>query len=287
MHELLQQLANGVVLASVYLLLSLGLSLVFGVLEITHFAHGSVAILGGYFAYTFMTQLGFPVWSAFALAVLLSIAVGILLDRLPYWKANERSPLHVFIIALGLMTFLDNTMQLFYGPNQVEMPLNDNLVKIGPIILTDLRVTMILTAVVCTAITVVVLRRTKLGTAVRAVAENREAAILMGINIRWISAFVFGFASAMGAVVGIIYGTLYALTPYQGDNLVFYGFAALVLAGMGNVMGTVIASLILGIFQSFSLAYISSLYAPALVFGLIVVILIFKPIGLFGKAVRR
>jgi branched-chain amino acid transport system permease protein len=284
----MQLLANGLVMSSLYLLLSLGLSLVFGVLEIPHFAFGSVAVLGGYFGYIFVNQSGLPIWISIILAVVISTLVGILLERLPYRNASELPPLNIFIISLGIMTFLNNTMQLLFGPNQFQIKLQgDGLVHFGPIVLTNLRVLLILTAIFVTVATALVLRNTKLGKAVRAVAENREAAMLMGISIKGISAFVFGYASAIGALVGIIYGGLYSLIPSRGDDLIFFGFAALVLAGMGNIMGTLISSLILGIFQSLTIGYISSTYSSVAVFVLIILVLMFKPMGLFAKEVRR
>ncbi|MGI9953462.1 branched-chain amino acid ABC transporter permease [Moorellaceae bacterium AZ2] len=288
MEALLQQLANGLVLAGLYLLLSLGLSLIFGVLEIPHFAYGAVAVLSGYVGYVLINLMGLPVWIGIIVAVLVSAAVGVLLDLLPYRDANKLPPLNVFIIALGLMTFLNNTLQLLFGPDQVQIKLRaDELVYLGPVVLTKLRALLILTAIVIMVVTWVILKKTKIGTAVRAVAANREAATLMGIDIRRISAFVFAYTSAIGGVVGVIYGGLYSLIPSRGDNLVFFGFAAIVLAGMGNVMGTIVASVILGLFQAFMIGYVSSAFSTVAVFTLVVLLLIWKPMGLFGKEVRR
>ncbi|MCR4419722.1 MAG: branched-chain amino acid ABC transporter permease [Clostridia bacterium] len=285
---LLQQLLNGLVLSGLYLLLSLGLALIFGVLEIPHFAFGAVAVTGGYVGYVLVNLLGLPVWAGIALAVVISAAIGVLLDLLPYRDVNKLPPLNAFIVALGLMTFLNNTLQLLFGPDQVQIKLHgEQLVYLGQLVLTELRVALLLVAIVIMVVTWLILRRTKIGIAVRAVAANREAAALMGIDIRRISAFVFAYTSAIGAVVGIIYGGLYSLIPTRGDNLIFFGFAAIVLAGMGNLMGTIVASVILGVFQAFMIGYVSSAFSTVAVFGLIILLLILKPMGLFGKEVRR
>lgn len=148
MNELLQQLANGLVMSSLYLLLALGLSLVFGVLHIPHFAFGSVAVLGGYFGLVFINRMGFPIWISILLAIAISTAAGILLERLPYKNANELPPLNIFIISLGLMTFLNNTMQLIFGPDQFQVKLDaGGMIKLGPVMLTELRLILILTAI--------------------------------------------------------------------------------------------------------------------------------------------
>jgi len=288
LYVLLQQLLNGLVLSGLYLLLSLGLALIFGVLEIPHFAFGAVAVTGGYVGYVLVNLLGLPVWAGIALAVVISAAIGVLLDLLPYRDVNKLPPLNAFIVALGLMTFLNNTLQLLFGPDQVQIKLHgEQLVYLGQLVLTELRVALLLAAIVIMVVTWLVLRRTKIGIAVRAVAANREAAALMGIDIRRISAFVFAYTSAIGAVVGVIYGGLYSLIPTRGDNLIFFGFAAIVLAGMGNLMGTIVASVILGVFQAFMIGYVSSAFSTVAVFGLIILLLILKPMGLFGKEVRR
>ncbi|MDH7573007.1 MAG: branched-chain amino acid ABC transporter permease [Clostridia bacterium] len=288
LYVLLQQLLNGLVLSGLYLLLSLGLALIFGVLEIPHFAFGAVAVTGGYVGYVLVNLLGLPVWAGIALAVVISAAIGVLLDLLPYRDVNKLPPLNAFIVALGLMTFLNNTLQLLFGPDQVQIKLHgEQLVYLGQLVLTELRVALLLVAIVIMVVTWLILRRTKIGIAVRAVAANREAAALMGIDIRRISAFVFAYTSAIGAVVGIIYGGLYSLIPTRGDNLIFFGFAAIVLAGMGNLMGTIVASVILGVFQAFMIGYVSSAFSTVAVFGLIILLLILKPMGLFGKEVRR
>ena len=249
--ELLQQIVNGLAAGSVYVLIGLGLSLVFGILGIAHFAHGSVAMLGGYATLILMKHLGINLWVAMLFAMPITAIVGVLLERLFYRPVREAPPINTFIIALGLMFILDNIALLVFGPEQtlIRSPYTD-VVSVGSVNVVALRIYMLGSNLVLLIALVVLLQRTKLGRAIRAVAQNRDAAAMVGVNVDWVSGAVFAIGSALAAVAGAFVGSLTALYPSMGEELVLKGFAVMILGGMGSLVGAVLGGMIIGLTES-------------------------------------
>lgn len=282
--ELTQQLVNGLAAGSVYILVGLGLSLVFGILGIAHFAHGSVAMLGGYATLIIIQQLGFNLWVAVLLAMPIAALVGVLIERLFYRPVRKAPPINTFIIALGLMFILDNVALLVFGPEQtlIRSPYT-NVVSIGSLNVVALRIYMLATNLVLLVALVLLLNRSKLGRAIRAVAQNRDAAAMMGVNVDRVSAAVFAIGSALAAVAGAFVGSLTALYPAMSGDLVLKGFAVMILGGMGSIPGAVLGGVIIGLTESLGGALISSAYKSSFGFVVLILVLLFKPSGMFGK----
>jgi len=284
--ELLQQIVNGLAAGSVYVLIGLGLSLVFGILGIAHFAHGSVAMLGGYATLILMKHLGINLWVAMLFAMPITAIVGVLLERLFYRPVREAPPINTFIIALGLMFILDNIALLVFGPEQtlIRSPYTD-VVSVGSVNVVALRIYMLGSNLVLLIALVVLLQRTKLGRAIRAVAQNRDAAAMVGVNVDWVSGAVFAIGSALAAVAGAFVGSLTALYPSMGEELVLKGFAVMILGGMGSLVGAVLVGMIIGLTESLGGALISSAYKGSFGFIILILVLWFRPSGMFGKDV--
>lgn len=282
--EFLQQLVNGLATGSVYILVGLGLSLVFGILGIAHFAHGSVAMLGGYATLIVIQGLGLNLWFAMLLAMPMAALIGVVIERMFYRPVRNAPPINTFIIALGLMFILDNLALLAFGPEQVliRSPYT-NVVNIGSLSIVALRIYMLAANLILLIALVLLLSRSKLGRAIRAVAQNRDAAAMVGVNVNGVSAAVFAIGSALAAVAGAFVGSLTALYPSMSGDVVLKGFAVMILGGMGSIPGAMLGGLIIGVTESLGGALISSAYKNSYGFIVLILVLLFKPSGIFGK----
>ena len=284
MTEFFQQIFNGLAIGAVYTLIGIGLTIVFGILGIAHFAHGVVAMSVGYIAFILIERLGLPFFAAIALAMLAGGVFGVLIERIAYRPVQKAPPINAFIIALGLTMMLDGVNLVTFGPDQivVRTPYTHVYHFLG-LVMTELR----LVVMACTSFLLVAMwffvTRTKTGRAIRAVAQNRGAATLMGVNANAVSYVVFGVSSALGVAGGALVGAMLALAPGLGESLVIKGFAVLILGGLGSIPGAVVGGLILGISESLAAGYISSSYKDVIAFAVMIIVLLFRPEGLLGK----
>ena len=284
MTEFFQQIFNGLAIGAVYTLIGIGLTIVFGILGIAHFAHGVVAMSGGYIAFILIERLGLPFFAAIALAMLAGGVFGVLIERIAYRPVQKAPPINAFIIALGLTMMLDGVNLVTFGPDQivVRTPYTHVYHFLG-LVMTELR----LVVMACTSFLLVAMwffvTRTKTGRAIRAVAQNRGAATLMGVNANAVSYVVFGVSSALGVAGGALVGAMLAMAPGLGESLVIKGFAVLILGGLGSIPGAVVGGLILGISESLAAGYISSSYKDVIAFAVMIIVLLFRPEGLLGK----
>jgi branched-chain amino acid transport system permease protein len=284
MIEILQQVLNGLAIGSVYVMIALGLTVVFGILGIAHFAHGSVSMSGGYLTFFFGGALGIGFFPAMALAMLAGAVIGLLIERLAYRPVRDAPHINAFIIALGLTMMVEGLNLLSFGADQVviQTPYKD-VYKIGGVAVAELRLAVILTAITLVGVVALLISRTKTGKAIRAVAQNRPAAVLMGANVNRVSAIVFGVSSALGASAGALVGALLAISPGVGEGFAVKGFAVLILGGLGSIPGAVVGGLVLGISESLAAGFISSAYKDVIAFLVMIVVLLFRPEGLLGK----
>lgn len=284
MTELLQQTLNGLAIGAVYVLIALGLTVVFGILGIAHFAHGSVAMFGGYLTFVFIEKLGFPFFGAMALAMVAGALTGLLIERLAYRPVRDAPHINAFIIALGLTMMFEGINLLLFGADQVviQTPYR-GVFNIAGVAIAELRVLVILTACVLVGIIAVLISKTKTGKSIRAVAQNRQAAILMGVNVNRVSLVVFAISSALGVSAGALIGSLLAIAPGVGESLAVKGFAVLILGGLGSIPGAIVGGLILGVSEAMAAGFISSAYKDVIAFLVMIVVLLFRPEGLLGK----
>ena len=284
MNELLQQILNGLAIGSVYTLVALGLTVVFGILGIAHFAHGSLAMFGGYLTFVFSTSMGLSFFASIALAMPVGAVMGMLIERLAYRPVRDAPHINAFIIALGLTMMLEGGNLLLFGADQViiQTPYQQ-VFDFGGIFVAQLRLVVIVTAVSLVAAVTLLLLKTKTGKSVRAVAQNRHAAVLMGVNVNFVSSVVFAISSALGVAAGALIGALLALAPGVGESFAVKGFAVLILGGLGSLPGAILGGLVLGVSESLAAGFLSSAYKDVISFLIMILVLLVMPQGLMGK----
>lgn len=282
--ELIQQILNGLVVGSVYTLVALGLTIIFGILGIAHFAHGSVAMFGGYLTYTFMQVLGVNMLIAMLLAMVVGAMLGVLIERLAYRPVRNDPPINSFIIALGLTMLIEKLNLLMFGPDQVIVPSPfSEVFELGELVIPEMRAYVFIIAVVLVVAMTLFINKSWMGSAIRAVAQNRSAAILMGVNVNRVSMIVFALSSALAVAAGALIGALFAVAPGVSGGLVIKGFAVLILGGLGSIPGAIVGGLILGVSESLSAGFLSSGYKDVISFVIMISVLLLRPEGLMRK----
>lgn len=287
MVDLLQQVFNGLVTGSIYTLIALGLTTIFGILGIAHFAHGSVAMFGGYLTFFLMSSVGLPLIPAMVMAMVVGAALGVVIERLAYYPVRMAPPINAFIIALGLTLVIEKANLLMFGVDQVIIPTPYTRVfDIGGVTFPELRVYVLAIAALLVIGMTWMVQRTWMGMAIRAVAQNRATAVLMGVDVNRVSMFVFALSSALGVAAGVLVGALYAVAPGVSGGLVIKGFAVLILGGLGSIPGAIIGGIVLGVTESFSSAFVSSGYKDVISFLLMIGVLLVRPEGLMRRGTR-
>ncbi len=282
--EVLQQVLNGLAIGSVYTLIAVGLTIVFGILGIAHFAHGSAAMSGGYLTFILTERLGLGFFPAMAVALIAGAALGVVLERLAYRPVRDAPQINAFIIALGLTMILEGGNLLLFGPDQVVIPTPyQRVYTVGGLVVAELRIQVMLTAALAVAAMAIFVSRTRAGRSIRAVAQNRQAAVLMGVNADAVATMVFALSSALGVIGGALVGALLAIAPGVGEGLVVKGFAVLILGGLGSIPGAIVGGLVLGVSEALAAGFISSAYKDVIEFLVMIGVLLVRPEGLLGK----
>ena len=282
----IEQLINGLRTGSIYALIAIGYTMVYGIAKMINFAHGDIIMVGAYALYFSISVLGLPVPVALLLTVIVCSVLGVLIEKIAYKPLRKAQPLAVLITAIGMSFFLQSSSLLIFGstpiPFQSVIP-NENI-KVGPVIISNITlVTLVVTAVAMILLTLFI-NKTKLGSAMRAVSEDKGAAELMGINVNSTISMTFAIGSALAAVAGILYISQYqSMKPTLGALPGIKAFVAAVLGGIGSIPGAMLGGILLGLIESVSKAYISTELADAIVFGVLIVVLLFRPSGLLGK----
>jgi branched-chain amino acid transport system permease protein len=285
MIEILQQIVNGVAIGGVYVLIALGLTTVFGILGIAHFAHGSVSMFGGYLTFFMVTSWGIPLLLAILIALIVGFGLGMLIELLAYRPVRNANHINAFIVALGLTMMVEGLNLQFFGHEQVVIPTNlSRVFDIGGVTIPELRLYVIIAAALLIIAMTLFVEKTKTGQAIRAVAENRDAAILMGVNVKTIPLVVFGISTSLGVCAGVMVGSLFAIAPGIGEWLVVKGFAVLILGGLGSIPGAIVGGLVLGVTEALAAGFVSSAYKDVIAFVVMIAVLLLRPQGLMGKA---
>ncbi len=292
MDLLVQQLINGLTVGSIYALVAIGYTMVYGIIKLINFAHGEIMMFGAYFAFifAFMFPFDLPFVLIIIISMVLSGLMGILIERIAYKKLRKAPRISALITAIGMSIFLQNLALLIFGATpKVMQPLitGDPLILFGYNISRLTLTTIGLSIFFMIALTLFV-RKTKPGKAMRAVSQDQEAAQLMGININKIISLTFAIGSALGALGGIFYAMTYSqIAPTMGVMPGLKAFIAAVFGGIGNITGAMIGGYIIGFIETFTKGYISSKWVDAIVFGLLILILLVKPSGLLGKNTKE
>jgi branched-chain amino acid transport system permease protein len=294
--QFLQQLINGISLGAIYALIALGYTMIYGVLRFINFAHGDVFMVGsyvGYFAATQWVHHFFPVgsWESTVLVFLISMTIcallGAVIEFLAYRPLRARPKLTVLITAIGVSLFLEYTGQLVFSPDpRVFPPIipNHAIIHTTSITIDTVEVVVIGLSLVLMFLLRLIVMRTKMGTAMRAVSFNQQAASLMGINISKVITFTFLIGSALAGAGGVLYGTEYpSIDPLMGILPGLKAFVAAVLGGIGNIPGAALGGMIIGLVETLVSGTAASTYRDAIAFAILIAILVFKPSGLLGK----
>ncbi|EHO52919.1 MULTISPECIES: branched-chain amino acid ABC transporter permease [Lachnoanaerobaculum] len=282
----IEQLINGLRTGSIYALIAIGYTMVYGIAKMINFAHGDIIMVGAYALYFSISVLGLPVPVALVITVIVCAVLGVVIEKVAYKPLRSAPPLAVLITAIGMSFFLQSASLLIFGstpiPFQSVIP-NVNI-SVGPVVISSITVvTLIVTAIAMILLTLFV-NKTKMGSAMRAVSEDKGAAELMGINVNSTISLTFAIGSALAAVAGVLYICQYqSMKPTLGALPGIKAFVAAVLGGIGSIPGAMLGGILLGLIESVSKAYISTELADAIVFGVLIVVLLFRPSGLLGK----
>lgn len=285
-----QLITNGIIAGAIYALVATGFSLIYNVTKMMHFAHGAVLAFGAYFAYTFTSaHLAFPL--AVLVTLLCTCAVGELVNRFIYRPLRNRkaSAAVLLISSLAAMILLNALILAFWGADIKTIPVAQKSVvfDIGGVLITGVQIAMIGIAALLLLVLWWLMKRTKLGKAMRALADNRDVAQTVGINPERLYTITFLIGSVLAAVAGVLIGIEQNLHPTMGTSLVIKGFTGSVIGGMLSVPGSVLGSLLLGLVENIGIWWLPSGYKDAIAFALLFVFLLFRPQGLLGKKMRE
>ena len=283
-----QQLINGITVGGIYALIALGYTMVYGILKIVNFAHGDVFMIGSFLGLLLVRSAGMPCYVAFPLAAAATAVVGILIERVAYRpiRMHGADALAILISALGVSIFLENFAQLVWGTETHSYVkfVEKKTYKFGGITLSNIQIGVIILCIALMLILYLVVNKTKIGVAMRATSQSIVSAQLMGINTEKIISLTFGVGSALACVAGILVGTYYdAVYPLVGYSYGLKAFAAAILGGIGSIPGAMLGGFLFGIVETLGAGYISAGYKDAFAFGILILVLIFRPSGLLGK----
>ncbi len=289
----LSYLISGISLGSVYAIIALGYTMVYGIAKMLNFAHGDVIMVGGFVTFTCVSGMGLPPVVAVLLAVIVCTALGMVIEGVAYRPLrNAASPLAVLITAIGVSYLLQNLALLIYGANTKSFT---SVIKVpalklagGALVITGETLVTICSGILIMICLTLFIKKTKTGQAMLAVSEDKGAAQLMGINVNRTISITFAIGSALAAIAGVLLCSAYpSLTPYTGAMPGIKAFVAAVFGGIGSIPGAFIGGIFLGILEIFGKAYISSQMADAIVFAVLIVVLVVKPTGILGKNIQE
>lgn len=284
------QLLNGLQLGSIYALVALGYTMVYGIILLLNFAHGDIIMAGAYISWIAMAQLGIHPALAALLSIVGCMALGVAIDKIAYAPLREAPRLSVLITAIGVSYFLESGSQLIFGADAKVVPAFVNLttVSFGSVTLSLTAILTVAVTCISTVVLTFLVQKTRLGKAMRAVSEDMGAARLMGVNVNSTISFTFAVGSALAGIGAILYSMAYhQATPTMGIMLGTKAFVAAVLGGIGSIPGAVVGGLVVGFVEVAVAALGLSVWQDAVVFLLLIVVLVVKPTGLLGHAVTE
>lgn len=288
----LSYLINGISLGSIYAIIALGYTMVYGIARMLNFAHGDIIMVGGFVVFTIVSTLGLSPWLGLLVAVVICTVLGIVIEKVAYCPLRGASSLAVLITAIGVSYLLQNVALLIFGSNARQFT---SIINLPNLKLADGRLTIsavtIVTIITCIVIMVgltAFINKTRIGQAMLAVSEDTGAATLMGINVNKTISITFAIGSALAAIAGALLCSAYpSLTPYTGSMPGIKAFVAAVFGGIGSIPGALIGGIILGVIENLTKAYISSQLSDAVVFSVLIIVLLVRPTGILGKKITE
>jgi branched-chain amino acid transport system permease protein len=288
--QFLQQIVNGVSLGSIYALIALGYTMVYGILKLINFAHGDIYMLGAYAGFFAASVLRFSFLPSLLFAMAAAALAGAIIERLAYRPLRGAPRITALITAIGVSFFLDYTMILFVTPQPRTFPaiFHSEIYRFSGIIINSQQILIFAVSIMLMLVLTYVVHYTKIGKAMRAVSYDVDAARLMGVNVNSVISWTFALGSALAAAAGVLVGIYYnSIDPLMGMMPGIKAFVAAVLGGIGIIPGAVAGGLILGIVEAMTSGFLSSTFRDAVAFSILIVILLFKPAGLLGKNARE
>lgn len=291
MIQFLQQMINGLSLGSIYALIALGYTMVYGIIKLINFAHGDIYMLGAFTAFYATTFFHLNFFVALIIAMLLCGVLGVVIERIAYKPLRHATRITALITAMGVSYVLEYTMQYFAGSDVKTFPtdlLENTAFSLGGVRITMMQIYIFVITIILMALLTYIVNKTKMGRAMRAVSVDEDAAKLMGINVDTTISFTFFLGSCLAGVAGVLVGVYYnSINPLMGMTPGLKAFIAAVFGGIGNIPGAMIGGLFIGIAETLVTAYGSSLYKDAIVYVILILVLILKPDGLLGKNVKE
>lgn len=288
--EFIQQLINGISLGSIYALIALGYTMVYGIVRLINFAHGDIYMVGAYVGFFATTFLHFSFIPALLIAMLVSAIVGITIERLAYRPLRNAPRIAALITAIGVSLLLEYGFVYAFTAQQKTFPqvFETKVYNIGPLVINNQQIVLLLVSIVLMVILQFIVHRTKIGKAMRAVSFDKDTAHLMGINVDQVISITFAIGSALAAAAGVLVGVYYnTIDPLMGIMPGLKAFVAAVLGGIGIIPGAMLGGMIMGIAESLVSGFLSSTYRDAVAFSILIIILLIRPAGLLGKNLRE
>lgn len=281
----IQFVINGLIVGGAYALIGIGLTLILGIMNVVNFAHGEMYMLGSYFLYTFFSLMGINFYFSILLSIAAVMVIGFLCERVILKPLRKRSVETVMLAMIGVSLLFQNLAMLSWTavPQSIKSPFPPEAIIIGGLYFIPQRILVIAIAFLFVILTHYLLKKTKLGKAMRATFLDSETASLMGINSNQIYSFTFVLGAGLAAASGALLGPVFTIHPYTGNLANLKAFTIVIFGGLGSFTGAISAGLLLGIFESLGAGYVSSGYQDAVGFLMLILILIVKPTGLFGK----
>jgi branched-chain amino acid transport system permease protein len=281
---LIENLIWGVAIGSIYVLLATGLNLIFGVMKLVNFAHGELLMVGAYVCYSVSTAFGLNAYLSLFVAMVAVALVGVVVERLAFRKVLGADKLNEIFVSLGIILIFDNVAVLFWGEKskRIISPFENMTLQLGDIAIGYDRLIALGFVVVFLVGLMFLIKKTKIGRAMRATSQKSQAAMLMGINIEHIYIITFALGAALAGAAGSLYGIISPFNPYIGALPTIKAFAIIILGGLGSIPGAIIGGLLYGIAEQSAVLFLGGIWRDAVAFSLLIIVLILRPEGLFG-----
>jgi branched-chain amino acid transport system permease protein len=288
--ELLQQLINGLSLGSIYALLALGYTMVYGIIQLINFAHGDIYMIGAFTGFYVATKLHLSFLPTMIIAMIVSAVLGIVIEKVAYKPLRKSPRITLLITAIGVSLLLENGMRYIVGPTPQSFPslIESSKINIGSLQVTNIQLITLGVSLLLVVLLQFIVYKTKVGKAMRAASFDIEAASLMGINVNNTISFTFALGSALAGAAGVLVALAWTtIDPYMGMMPGIKAFVAAVLGGIGVIPGALIGGLFMGVAETLTKAYVSTRLSDAIAFSILIIILLIKPSGLLGKITRE
>lgn len=285
-------LINGISLGSIYAIIALGYTMVYGIAKMLNFAHGDVIMIGCYVVFITMSNMGLSPLPGVLLAILICTALGVVIEKIAYKPLRRATPLAVLITAIGVSYLLQNLALLVFGADTKSFTSVITIPPLklagGELVISGVTIAAVAACLVIMAALMIFIKKSKSGQAMLAVSEDKDAAQLMGVNVNGTISLTFAIGSGLAAIAGVLLCSAYpTLTPYTGAMPGIKAFTAAVFGGIGSIPGAFVGGILLGVIEILGRAYISSQLSDAIVFAVLIIVLLVKPTGILGKAVRE